>query len=244
MSLSTVKLSQTIRNQYIFKLKSNIGLFSSLIILQALAMLFSLGGAGMSGGSFYTISYYTADYMIVFTMIWAFIVAIQLMTKDYRNHDFTFVTNRLGSSVANVLFLLTASIIGAITSLLSGYLLKVIVYYSFKRGFLNSAFSPPLKELIFGFIATILFIFIISLVGYLVGTIVQVNRAFVILLPVLFLGTLFMAAQSGQDNLLIMIGEFYLQEFTFGLFLIKMVMTGLLLWISVRLLSNRLEVKQ
>src|SRR5699024_440427 len=120
------------------KLKANVGLFSSLIILQIFGILFSLGGIGQRGGSFYTISYYTADYMIIFTMIWAFMIAIQLMSKDYRDLDFTFVTNRLASHLANVLFLVTASIIGAITSLLSGYLSKVIVYFAFERDYINA----------------------------------------------------------------------------------------------------------
>lgn len=243
MSLSTIKLFQVVKKQYNFKLKANIGLFNSLIILQLFGILFSLGGTGQMGGSFYNLSFYTADFMIVFTMIWAFAIAFQLTTKDYRNAEFIFVTNRRGSDLSNTLFLLTASIIGAFTALLSGYLSKVIVYFSFKKEIINAAQPLTIKPLIYGFSATVLFIFVFSLLGYFFGAIVQLNRVFMILLPVLFIGFLLIAARAGEDNLLIILFEFYFQEFSFPVFLVKMIVTSLLLFKGSTLITNRLEVK-
>ena len=113
MSLTNQLIWQkTVKKQYFFKLKANIDAFSSLVWIQLLAHLFSLGGVasmGMGGTNLSVdVKYYSADLVIGFTMLWAFVTAITITTKPYRNHDFTFVTNRLSSSLSNILFLLTA----------------------------------------------------------------------------------------------------------------------------------------
>lgn len=244
MSLSTVKLSEIVKKQYYFKVKANVGLLSSLILLQLFGVLVSMSGTGSSGGSFYYISYYTADAMIVLTMIWAFITANQLMSKDFRDHDFTVVTNRLATNLSNALFLLTVSVIGAVTALLSGYLSKVIIYFSFKADYINAATSLTVKEFIFGLTATILYVFLASMLGYLIGAIVQINWAFIVLLPVLAIGFLIMAAQDNQFNMLTFLYDFYFSEAIFFLYVLKVVATCSILFISASLLSNRLEVKQ
>ena len=138
MSLKTINLAETVKKQFVFKLKANIDVFSSLVGIQLLAILFSLGGVasmGMGGANLSVdVKYYSADLVIVFTMLWSFVTAITITTKPYRNHDFTFVSNRLSSSLSNILFLLTASFIGSITALLSGNLVKLLVSILFKQG--------------------------------------------------------------------------------------------------------------
>ena len=88
-----------------------------------------VGGANLN----IEVKYYSADLVIIFTMLWSFITAITIHTKPYRNHDFTFVTNRMSSSLSNILFLLTASIIGSITAVLAGNLVNVLVSILFKQ---------------------------------------------------------------------------------------------------------------
>ena len=132
MSLSRASLMEVVKKQYLFKLKSFIQVFMTLVVLQLLAMLFSFNGVGMMGSSNASvemdIQYYSADIVVVFTMLWAFITAILITTKAYRNDDFAFVTNRLSSNLSNMLFLLTASILGGILAILSSYLMKVMMY--------------------------------------------------------------------------------------------------------------------
>ena len=137
MSLKTINLAETVKKQFVFKLKANIDVFSSLVGIQLLAILFSLGGVGSMGMGGTNLSvdvkYYSADLVIVFTMLWSFVTAITITTKPYRNHDFTFVSNRLSSSLSNILFLLTASFIGSITAVLAGNLVKLLVSILFKQ---------------------------------------------------------------------------------------------------------------
>lgn len=243
MSLSNVKLSKTVKNLYLFKLKSNITVLNSLIILQLFAILFSLGGIGERGGTYFSISYYTADLMIVFTMIWAGVVAMQLMSKEHQNSDFLFVTNRLANHFANGLILLTFSVIGGITALLTRNLSKVIIHYAFGTVYVNEIITPTIFQYMFGVIATILFVFLFSMVGYTVGAIVQYNKIFIFLLPVFIISYLILSAQSGESNLLIILFEFYFAESSFFLYLLKIVGTSGILFTTVTLLTNRLEVK-
>lgn len=243
MSLSTVKLRHIVKKLYQFKFKTNINIFNSLIILQLFGMLLSLGGIGQQGGGYFNISYYTADYMICFTMIWAFIVAIQLMAKEQQNYDFLFVTNRFASHLANGFFLLTISLIGAITALLSRYLSKVIIHFTFGTVYANEVVMLVFSDYIFGFIATWLFAFIFSMLGYTVGAIIQFNKIFTIILPVFIIGYLIFSAWSGKSNLLIGLFEFYFVEPSFLIYLIKVIITSGILFATVVLLTNRLEVK-
>lgn len=133
MSLSKANLMDVVKRQYVFKLKSYIQVFMTLVVLQLLAILFSFNGAGMMGSSNASvevdIQFYSADIVVVFTMLWAFITAILITTKAYRNDDFAFVTNRLSSNLSNMIFLLTASILGATLAILSSYLMKVMMYF-------------------------------------------------------------------------------------------------------------------
>ena len=110
MSLLTTNVSQTVKKQFFFKLKANIDSLSSLIWIQLLAILFSFGGVSSmwssNGEASIEVQYFTSDIVVVFTFIWSFVTAITITTKPYRHHDFTFVTNRLSSSLSNILFFL------------------------------------------------------------------------------------------------------------------------------------------
>ncbi|MFE0507770.1 hypothetical protein ACWF7H_05795 [Peribacillus butanolivorans] len=246
MSLTSVNLWETVKKQYFFKLKANIDAFSSLIGIQLLALLFSFGGVGsvgMGGENFsINIKYYSADLVIGFTLIWAFVTAIVITTKPYRNHDFTFVTNRLSSSLSNILYLLTASIVGSITAILSGNLLEILArillddqIYSFNTG---------LQELVMGIGVTILYVFFVTAIGYFIGALVQESKLFIILIPVLFFGILFLEASMQKEPFLINVFKFYGMESTLSLFIIKVIITVAVLFTAAISILNRMEVRR
>ncbi|MET1179043.1 hypothetical protein ABG775_13990 [Peribacillus simplex] len=246
MSLTKVNLKETVKKQYFFKLKANIDAFSSLIGIQLLALLFSIGGvgsAGMGGSNIsVNIKYYSADLVIGFTLIWALVTAITITAKPYRNHDFTFVTNRLSSSLANILFLLTASIIGSITAILSGNLLKVLAYV-FLDGRIYGVHSG-LKELVMGLCVTIFYIFLVTSIGYFIGTLVQVSKLVIILIPVLFFGTLFLEGSMQKEPFLVNVFLLYTMESTLTLFIIKVVVTVAVFFAAAISILNRMEVRR
>src|SRR5690625_25695 len=92
MSLTQVSTSDIVKQQYIFKLKAFPDLFNRLFFMLIVGLLFSLGGIGQQGlRGMITVDIYSADFIIIFTIIWTFIIAIQLTTKLYRNQIVPFV---------------------------------------------------------------------------------------------------------------------------------------------------------
>ncbi|WP_066249930.1 hypothetical protein [Neobacillus drentensis] len=249
MSLTKISLLSTVKKQYRYKLKAYVQVFMTLVFLQLLAILFTLNGVGMAGSSSewveVDVHYYSADIVVFFTMMWGFITAILITTKAYRNDDFVFITNRLSSNLSNLLFLLTASIIGGLTALLSTYLIKVIVYFFVGQLTIDSTnvVSAPV-ELLLGIVAATFYIILFSALGYFVGTLVQIHKAFVVLVPALFFGSLFLGAVSGYEKTVTNILGFIFTEPSILLFIFKIIVVAGMLFSGAFVISNRLEVKQ
>src|SRR5699024_6157363 len=152
------------KKQYRYKLKANIDSLSSLVSIQLVALILSaIAGNGSSGGSNsngfeYYATFYSADIVITFTFIWAFTTAITITTKAYRNHDFSFITNRTISSLSNVLFLATISLLGSTTAILSENLLKIIAFFRFGNQIYT--FQTGMFELVTSICATFLYVFL------------------------------------------------------------------------------------
>ena len=247
MSLTKANLAETVKKQYLFKLKANIDAFSSLIWIQLLAILFSFGGVGSMGGGGANLNievkYYSADLVIVFTMLWSF------HYSDYhyiQNHIvimiLSFVTNRISSSLSNILFLLTASIIGSITAVLAGNLVNVLVSILFKQETFSDLYW--ILEFMLGIGITILYVFFLSSIGYLIGSLVQVSKGFIILIPVLFFGSLFLEASMQKTPFLFHVFQFYVMESSLSLFIMKTLITTAVFFIAAISLLNRMEVRR
>ena len=249
MSLTKLSSATVINKQYKYKLKAYFSVFNSLVIIQLVAILLSFNGTGSIGGGSENIqvyvNYYSADMVIIFTLLWAFITAIVMTTKAYRDDDFAFVTNRVTSNVSNVAFLLTASMIGGITAMLSSFLLKIGVYVIHNpESIQGTGLVAGSVELFWGIVASMLYVLLFSALGYLVGTIVQLSRVFMILLPVIFFGVLFISVTNSGGNILQRLFEFYFMESSFLIFMFKALSTIVFLFISGTIISNRMEVRR
>lgn len=249
MSLTKVSLTSIVKKQYSYKLKAYVQVFMTLVFLQLLAILFSLNGVGMMGSSSESIEvdvhYYSADIVVFFTMLWGFITAILITTKAYRNDDFVFVTNRLSGNLSNLLFLITASIIGGLTAMLSTYLMKVILYFFVGQQTVvgTNVVGGPV-ELLIGILASAFYIFLFCALGYFIGTLVQIHKVFIVLVPALFFGTLFLGEVSGNTRIMTNFFEFIFTESSISLFITKIIVTCGFLFTGAFVLSNRMEVRQ
>ncbi len=249
MSLSTINTAKVVKQQYRLKLKSNIDAFSSLVWIQLLAILFSLGGVASQGthseGMSISIKYFSADMVIAFTMIWGLVTAITITTKPYRYYDFSFVTNRVTSSLSNIIYLITASLIGGVTAMLAKGLLIIIGYFFLGFQLLDgqSQFLDA-RDFVVGLIACVLYIFFISSIGYLIGTLVQVSRLFILVVPVLFVGSLFLDGMLGREPLMMKTLQFYFTEPSLLVFTIKVVISSALLFATAISILNRMEVRK
>jgi hypothetical protein len=246
MSLVKISFLEILKKQYLFKLRSYRQVYISLVTLQLLAIVFSFNGSGMSGSGSQTLEvsvhYYSADVVVVFTMLWAFITSIIITTRAYRNDDFAFVANRISSNLANGLFLLTASIAGGITAMLSTSMLRVVMYVFGTKEFEVSTSS--FSELFNGYIAAILYVLLFSALGYLIGTLVQLNRAFVVIAPAIFIAIFFVGAGNASNTIGVIVAEFFFNESSILLFVFKVMISAILLFSSSFVLSNQLEVRE
>ncbi|MFP7300290.1 hypothetical protein [Neobacillus niacini] len=245
MSLSKTRLLDVVKKQYFYKFKAYKQVFVSLIFIQLLAVFFSFNGVGMMGSSSENveidIQFYSADMVIIFTIIWAFITAILLTTTAYKNDDFTFVSNRLSSNLSNLLYLLTASIIGGVSAMLSTSFMKIIMYLYGGQGYISA--SPSLSEVIIGYSSTILYIFLFSGLGYFFGTLVQISKVFAIVIPGVFIGAGILGVGSLGYEWVKSIYQFIFTESSILVFVLKALILAALLFSGSIALSNRMEVR-
>lgn len=246
MSLNEVTVSEIVQKQFRYKLKAYVGVFTSLVLLQLLAIIFSLGGNG--GGSYYSedvsvhYNLYTIYNVIAFTTLWALIHAI-LMTKNDPQNTFSFVDNNLTKDVSNIIFLSFASVIAAVLTILSAFFLRVIIYFFFEIDLLEHTFVLTGAEVLSGIFVMTFHFLLFCAIGYLLGTLSRMHPLLPVLLPVTIIGGMIGLAQMGSDLLMDII-TFYYQESNLFLFFIKMLISiAVLFGISI-FLSGRTEVRK
>lgn len=248
MSLSEISLGNLVKRQFLYKLNAYTGIFSSMIFIQAIAFFFSFGTTASTGsgsvGYDIDIDYHSTDTVIVFTMLWAFINAMMIITKKYREDDFAFVTNRLSNNLANILFLVVASVVGGVTAILSTFLLRVISYFILQtQSIIGYDLTYSVLEVLSGIMVTILYLLVFCSLGYIVGSIIQLHKSLAVIMPVVAVGLLIAIGVLGSEALLHVI-EFYAKETNTLLFLCKTVITSILLFTGATIISNRLEVRR
>jgi hypothetical protein len=248
MYLTKVSLWDVVKKQFRFKMKSYRGMFTSLMMLQIIGILFSLGGEGGGGGGSetfsYDMNYYSGNIILAFMMIWVFISAIVVTTQAYRFDDYSFVANRLSSHLSNILFLGWASVIGGVSFVLASQSLKLAILFQKDREFIESQ-PITMLQMAEGLAATILYLFLFTALGYLVGMLVQRNKAFIIILPALLFGSLFLNVfLASESTLVIDIGQIFVRETFFLLFMLKVLLTSALAYAISVWISNSLEVRK
>lgn len=249
MFLTESNLLKVTKTQYNYKLKSYRRMFLAMIVLQVIALLFSLGGVGGSGTSSGSVMLstknYSSDIVIIFTLFWAFFVAIMLTTREYRNIDFAFVSNRLSSNLSNIGFLVTAGLVGGLAAILGSLLLRVIVYFSYgSANIVRENFFVAPGELLLGVTVMVLYLLLLSAIGYFCGMLVQVSKAFLLILPALFFGSQIIVARGGQIQMIEGAIDFIVYESSLPLFALKVLLLASLLLGSSVLLCNSLEVRK
>lgn len=246
LSLAKTNLSEIVKKQYFHKLRANIDSFSALVGIQALAILFSFGGVGSSGtsgsGLSVMVTYYSSDVVFAFTMIWAFVTAITVNTKANRFQDFTFVTNRLSSSLSNILFLATAGLLGSITTILAGYLIKAILFIFTSKTIYSV--QSGLDELVIGIGVAFLYIFLVSSIGFFISSVTSVSRVFIFLIPVIAIGTVVAGEALLGTQILDELIQFYGQERSIPLFAIKVLATAGFFFTAGISILRKMEVKK
>lgn len=91
----------------------------------------------------------------------------------------------------------------------------------------------------------IFYMFLISSIGYLIGSLIQISRTFIILLPAVAIGiALILKIYFASNAFFKIIADFYFSESSILLFSIKALITSIVLFSGAMLISNSLEVRK
>lgn len=240
-------VNEIAKRQFVFKLNANAPVFTMLIVLQIIATVF-MGGASTSGYESwdepfsFTYTTVTNDGQVGLTMFWALIVGFLLTSAAQRNESFAFVTNRLTYQLANFYFFCTAALLGGVTTVMLGSVMKIITLVA-NKGVIETAglFSAPGDFFAQIFVMTI-YTLLLMLIGYTIGIFIQLSRLFVMLFALIWIAftqSSFLMRNADASGLL----HFFYGETSILLFIVKIVAVILILFGISFWVTNRLEVR-
>ena len=239
----TYDFFEAVKRQYVYKLNAYHSMFGTMILLQMIAVFLSIFGesAGTGQNNIYVqVNFYSANTIIFFTCIWAFMMALSLTNNASKSMMTTFVTNKQTNHLSNFLFMITLSVVGGITANLLGFFIKMIVFLFYRT-------EPKLvlletiyvHDLFIGIYATILYILFVFVIGYFIGELVQFHRSLIIFIPVLLFGALIVFINSIEP-----IVTFYIFESSLIVFTVKLTVSIIVLFLISTQIGNRLEVRK
>jgi hypothetical protein len=241
MSLVKSNFMSVVKKQYIYKLKGYSKFFLTIIITQIIGMVFTLSNAGgnaaTSNGIYsFNIERNSTIPVFLFTLFCIMGATIVLNLKEYKDMDFTFISNQNSSNLSNMAFLITLSLFGAVTSTLSGVLTRTIKYLFIGGSkIIESGFFLTPGEVMFSIGATFLYILLFSSAVYFGTVLTQKSNIFIIVI----LAIIILFPQNPMfKNIL----WFYGRESSFFIFALKVLMTCGVFFLGSLLVSNKLEV--
>lgn len=113
-----------------------------------------------------------------------------------------------------------------------------MIFYYTNAQFVMSA-NLGLSHFLLGLLMTFLYIYVLSAIGYFIGTLVQVNKIFAFIIPALVL-----AVFALMKNQMVTLVKFYFAETHFLLFALNLLLTGACIFAITIAISNRTEVRK
>lgn len=244
MYLTEPKFIDIVQQQFRFKMNANASAFTKLILLQ-FASLFMNNSYGTSLGN-NTIQIYEQNFsntsIVGATWLWAFFLGLLLTSAAQRNESFTFVTNRFSYHGANFLFMLMASIIGGLTAVLMGSVLKLYALLRIENIIISlqqGLFAAP-ADFFIQLATAIAYTMLFFMLSYTIGMCIQLNKIFVLLFVIGWIALSFTSGFSFIQP----IYEYFANEHSISIFLLKVCSTVLGLFAISVAITNRSEVKR
>ena len=247
MSLPELKLSQAVKRQYGMTMCTlGSSFYRNLIFLEIVFCLLAYLSITTYGTTINHLYHLRLRIVSGSQPLWAAMLYVAgmawVMASDrQRSMAFTFVTNRLSHNLSNVAALCTMSSIAAVVSTLSMVLARVTLTLIsgsivFAEGF---RFTP--LDLLYCGAAVFGYSFLGAAIAYLTAIILRREpRLFAFVPLVMLLGLKVPLAGDALGDIL----AFYLAEPSTLLFLLKTVLTALLLFAAACWGSQRLEVRR
>lgn len=245
MSLIETNLFEASKRQYFFKLKAYFELMFSLVIFQIIGILFGLGGTSSEATNYVTITKYSSTVVMILTVFILFGIGIVIQTEKYSKINETTVGNKWSSGFTDIAFIITLCVFGGITSALSGYIFRVVFYFTNSGGdIVSEGFYIPLQILFVSIISTILYAVLISSLGYLAGALIRLHKAFIIILPAVFIGVIFLRrANEILFEASLGIYNFYCAETFLLIFALKVIITSAIFFTAAVAITSNMETK-
>jgi len=243
MSLAKSNLMSVVKKQYMYKLKGCSKFFLTIAIVQIIGMLFALTNAGgnmATSNSVYTVNIAKNSTIQVFIFTIACVVGATMFLnlEEYKDIDFTFVSNRISSNLSNIGFLITLSLFGAVTSALSGVVVRTIKYlFIGSEKIIETGFLITPLELICSIGATFLYILLFSSMVYFCAVLTKKSYIFIIVI----LAIVVLLPQMAIFSSII---KFYGKETSFLMFTLKVLITCSVFYAASVLVSNKQEVRR
>lgn len=243
-SVQQISFSTAVKNQFYFKLKAHYNVIGSLAIFQLIGLILSPVDEMTSITSNHltiTTNIFSGNMIITFTWLWAFIAAIYITNRHSKNMMFSFVSNKLSNHLANFLFMISISAIGAVTAVLLTVAarLGMILYYG--TGQIHIYEYVTLSDLFVAILVTFLYHMLIFSFGYFIGEAVQLHKSFVLLVPLLLFALFIFSVNLFGDAYIL---NFFFLETNIYWFILKVVRTVLFLWLFAIYFGKRLEVRK
>ena len=239
IGLSQVSKWNVIKQSTIYKLKVYNHIFYSLFIYQLIGFLFvfnSTSGTGMSMGSLsINIEHKTAHALFYLTVIWLIISSAQLGLKQGRSLMSGVVTDNKIHHFSNGLLILLMSVIGAVTILLFS-LTAELFFYIFNTPYFTNISINYFLELLSAF----LYLLLAGSLAYFVTNLVMRMK----LIAYLLLFILFISSLIPEISPLIYFYYFLFEEMNVFLFIIKISLLIILLFIGSLVITRQMEVER
>lgn len=244
MSFVEPRFSNVVKNQFLYKWNSFSGLFMSLIMVQLLGGLLSFNPMASSGFGTDVIhanlSLYSAGFLLALTYVWAAFSGFLITNRAWQNDDYLFVASRTSSTLANTLILSVASFAGGTTAMMWSFVLKIAHIRSdnviTETG--TQLFASP-DEVAMGVAAASLYTFLCALSGYTAGLLWTKSKLLLAALPFLAVAVSYLF----PGNIVEWLNAFFLSESSFWLFVLKALVTAVILLLAALAVSKRMEVR-
>ena len=241
-------VNELAKRQFLFKLNANGAIFTLLIVLQIIATVF-ISGAFTStsmndwGESIsFNFTSISNDGQVGLTLFWAFIVGFLLTSAAQRNESFSFVTNRLTFQLANFYFFCAAALLGGVTTVLLGSVMKIIALFSDNIIIETTGLLTSPLDFFSRIFAMTAYTLLLMLVGYTLGSLIQWSKLFIALFGVIWYAfTQNMFGVLGDENSGLL--YFFYGETSTLLFTLKVVASITVLFTISFFATNRLEVR-
>ena len=243
MSLMKSNLIHIVKKQYLYKLQGCSKFFLVMIIMQIVGMIFSIcniGSMSCTSNETLKLSLYgnTTIQILIFTIACGMGSAINLNLNEAKSVDFTFVSNRISSNLSSIAILVTYAAFGAVTFPLSACFIRIAKYLLIGgSNIIERDFYISPGELICSGGATFLYILLFSSAVYFAVVLVERSKAFIIAL----LALIVLLPRTELFNDIII---FYGSEHSFFMFMVKVLVTSILLFMASIIISNNVEVRK